>query len=80
MHYEELNCHIMLRIHSEKLEFKEIKKYKPDKTGSQVSFFLAYLYDDKKKQLKGSGTSGGGKALLLTVFQFIVKTQFIISI
>lgn len=79
MHYEELNCHIMLRIHSEKLEFKEIKKYKPDKTGSQV-FFLDYLYDDKKKQLKGSGTSGGGKALLLIAFQFIVKTQFIISI
>lgn len=40
MHYEELNCHIMLRIHSEKLEFKEIKKYKPDKTGSQVFFGL----------------------------------------
>lgn len=41
MHYEELNCHIMLRIHSEKLEFK---KYKPDKTGSQVSFFWLYIY------------------------------------
>lgn len=52
MHYEELNCHIMLRIHSEKLEFKEIKKYKPDKTGSQVSFFGLIYMMIKRNNLK----------------------------
>lgn len=52
MHYKELNCHIMFRIHSEKLEFKEIKKYKPDKTGSQVSFFGLIYMMIKRNNLK----------------------------
>lgn len=42
MHYEELNCRVMFRIHSEKLEFRKIKKYKVDKTGSQF-FWLIYM-------------------------------------